>query len=1397
LSSIVRTPEAPTLRRALLVVPLAVAISWAFLSFAATSVLAAPAHVFTGSFGGPCTGPGSTCEPGQLTVPLTEPSGVAVNEETGDVYVVDKGNDRVVVFNAAGTKLEGEFNGSGLLPGEGKEAGSAGLPGEIKTGKFENPEGIAVDNSMNPFDPSRGAVYVVDPGHDVVDKFSAGGAYEGQLTEACEAPEEAPPCPGSKAVPFTELAGVGVDLEGRVWVSQENGHIYEFSDAVVNQSLSQVFSPSQGSPGFAVDSEDNLYFHHAGIFEKLSSTETQEERAKVLIEAMDGEESTGAAVDQSNDDVYIDNVTSVREFSPTGAVIEPSIGEGHLTTGSGVGVNPRFAAVYVADSTAGMTSSFVAPVPPAVTTGEATSTQSEGSATLNGAVDARGVSVSSCEFEYVSEATLREGAGLSESLKGAVESITQGRGFGELVKAGVEENLLFTIGSFAAGPVSCEEPEIAEDQKFHPVHAKVSNLIPGTSYHFRLVAANADGSEPEMGKAHTFFSVAHPGISAEVATSITSSAATLNAQINPEGLGTTYSFEYGTNIKYGNTVPVPSGEIGAGTSEVAISQPINGLSANTTYHWRLVAHNLAGTTTGVDHTFIYNTTGAGLPEGRAYEMVTPPFKNGALLGSAQVLALSSTISEDGTRLIRSNIQCFGGAVSCPALTGGVLGTLFQFERTTAGWVATPLAPPATEFEENSGWGGNSNTGAALFSAPTALGEEDLYLREPGPPSPSFIDIGPLVEPGKHAIAVEHQTTPTLSHIVFALKVADKWSFDETTGDVSMGNGGEEESLYEYTGTGNEHPVLVGVTGGPDSDALVSRCATYYGEQHQSSPSDGYAVSEDGGTIFFTAHACAGGSGVNENLKVPVNELYARVDGDESGAAHTVAISQPQALLLAEPGKEKYSDQENCTTTECKEDTERPANPETETNPNWRVGVFQGASTNGSRAFFTSEEQLTNEAIQGSENLYEYDFTAPAGHNLIDVSEGAGGAPVPGGPRVQGVMAMAPDGSHVYFVAQGVLTNEERPGCKAAFEAAGEQEEGRCQPTEGASNLYVFERDASYPQGHLAFVATLSSDGESQKLKLAPDSLQWTAAGGGRANVTPEGRYLVFTSDARLTADDTASRQAQQVFRYNAATGQLVRISVGEDGFNDNGNAAAADAVVVGPGGAGDLVGPPRSDPTMSHDGQYVFFQSPVGLTPQALNEVPVDGSAVTEHLYAQNVYEYHEGHVYLISDGHDTAGERTTCTREVARSLYSAVCLIGSDATGRNVFFMTADPLVRTDVDTQLDIYDARICGEEACIQPPPLPAAPCLGEACHGTPAASPAEPEVPSVSFNGSRNVAPAPPPPKSPLTNAQKLAKALKSCRSKRNKHKRTVCEAQARKRYGTKAKKSAHGSRRTSR
>jgi len=396
--------------------------------------------------------------------------------------------------------------------------------------------------------------------------------------------------------------------------------------------------------------------------------------------------------------------------------------------------------------------------------------------------------------------------------------------------------------------------------------------------------------------------------------------------------------------------------------------------------------------------------------------------------------------------------------------------------------------------------------------------------------------------------------------------------------------------------------------------------------------------------------------------------------------------------------------------------------------------FEAASADGSRVFFTDTQRLTDAASEDSQpgdaatgqglnlgrpgsgcehtvgvngcNLYEYDFAGPAGHGLVAVSAGDTSGR---GPQVQGVMAAAGDGSHVYFVAKGVLST--------AANSQGQVAQA------GADNLYVFERDASFPAGRVSFIATLPP-GDEEEWSEPSNQLVSSPS----ANVTPDGRFLVFTSHGDLTPDDTSSTGVAQVFRYDAVSGELVRVSVGERGFNDNGNAGVGDARIAGPQLEGHVTVPLRLDPSMSHDGAFVFFQSPVGLTPGALDDVPLSGVGGVAQGLAQNVYEWHEGHVYLISDGRDASAE----------SFRSAVQLLGSDASGANVFFSTADRLVPQDTDMALDYYDARICSaSDPCITAGVSQGEGCQGEACRGAGAAAPSVLAPGSASFSGAGNL------------------------------------------------------------
>lgn len=114
----------------------------------------------------------------------------------------------------------------------------------------------------------------------------------------------------------------------------------------------------------------------------------------------------------------------------------------------------------------------------------------------------------------------------------------------------------------------------------------VSGLSQNTTYHFRIVAYNSSGTT--YGSDMTFTttsSVSAPSATTQAASSITSSSAQLNSYVNPNGGSTTIYFQYGLTSSYGNSST--SGNIG--TSAGNYGTTVSGLSANTTYHFRIVA----------------------------------------------------------------------------------------------------------------------------------------------------------------------------------------------------------------------------------------------------------------------------------------------------------------------------------------------------------------------------------------------------------------------------------------------------------------------------------------------------------------------------------------------------------------------------------------------------------------------------------------------------------------------------------------------------------------------------------------------------------------------------------------------------------------------------------------
>ena len=142
--------------------------------------------------------------------------------------------------------------------------------------------------------------------------------------------------------------------------------------------------------------------------------------------------------------------------------------------------------------------------------------------------------------------------------------------------------------------------------------------------------------------------------------------------------------------------------------------------------------------------------------------------------------------------------------------------------------------------------------------------------------------------------------------------------------------------------------------------------------------------------------------------------------------------------------------------------------------------------------------------------------------------------------MQGVTAISADGSHVYFVAQGVLTTAERA-----------QGQKRPQARTTSTCTSVTPKPAGTPRSSRPCRPRTAHEAGDRLGRQDRD-----------ANVTPDGRFLVFDSHGDLTPDDHPQRRCSQIFRYDAETGELVRISIGEDGFDDDGNAGTGDAAIV-------------------------------------------------------------------------------------------------------------------------------------------------------------------------------------------------------------------------------------------
>jgi hypothetical protein len=635
--------------------------------------------------------------PGSGNGQFSSPLGVAVDDSSGDVYVVDQGNDRIEKFDAEGKYLA-QITGA-----------------ETPAGSFSGPRDIAVDNSSS---PAKGDVYVTDVGHSVIDVFSSAGKYLAQIM-------------GAPTAFGGILYGVAVDASGNVWAYDRGANVDEFSDT--GSFLKQFNTGREANTGLAVDSDSDVYLLlGCGCLEKYSAS-------GALLAEWSGSGGKALAVNEQTNNVFLDTSSSIEEFGalgePYGVPVE-AFGSGAMSAGS-VGVDGSTGTVYVSSSESNTVAIFKSLLLPDVTTGGA-SEVTRTSAKLEGVVDPDGQAVTSCELEYgtstaygqsapctsspgsgsspvavsavLSDLTLattyhyrvaagnangsHAGTDATFTTSSAVEGVqtsaadeiqsTSATLTGSLEPNGFDTHYVFEYGlcdaNVGCGGSPYDKSTTSQDAGSAgtavPARSTVSGLEPNATYHFRIVAENSFGTTGAA--AEHFTTVAAPAaIGAQRPPAITRVTATLGWMLNPENSETTYQVLYGATSAYGEHTEAGK-RLGYGEEEVAVG--LSGLAPETTYHYALQATNQAGTVTGPDETL---TTGPAAPPT-------------ATTGEASEIALTSatvfgTIDPDG--LYTSYEIDFGTDTSYGTSVYGEAGA--GTEGVTVSAVLQNLAPDTT------------------------------------------------------------------------------------------------------------------------------------------------------------------------------------------------------------------------------------------------------------------------------------------------------------------------------------------------------------------------------------------------------------------------------------------------------------------------------------------------------------------------------------------------------------------------------------------------------------------------------------------------------------------------------------------------------------------------------
>jgi hypothetical protein len=630
------------------------------------------------------------------------------------------------------------------------------------------------------------------------------------------------------------------------------------------------------------------------------------------------------------------------------------------------------------------------------------------------------------------------------------------------------------------------------------------------------------------------------------------------------------------------------------------------------------------------------------PACMALEMVSPPKKFG------QEAAFLNAFSPDGARAL---FKSKAALAETPGLQS-FIGDNYVATRGAGGWTAAATSPPAAA---KIGAGGGSYGGPFAYAADLTrwtlfgstleqqlVGEGSLFT---GGLDGSFAPLSPLLaainDSGgtlQYEVAsLVPRSAPDLSAAVFAPTNATTAYLPEDPRNVDAGSG---HNSYVAFLDGSGQPSLELLARDKDDVVHGGRCGSRLGSG--GSWNQG-AISADGSRIYFSTR--------------PAQPPSVGTAGPACDTANPLRIFKRTATPTGPEIEELIPGE--------------PSAPGDD--------LYQAASVDGSKVFLTSPRKLTASDQDASSeacgstfgaskgcDLYLYDYSQPPGSRLTQVSAGEN---VPGQHEVgkgadvlSSVTAVSFDGSHAYFVAQGILTADTNPEGDGAIA--------------GQPNLYLYDAEAE----ETSFIGTLvTADGGElwggEQSFLGPVSaVPMLGPGGG------DGHILLFASKAPLTADDTDG--FADLYRYDSEQGALQRISAAAPG----GSEAPAGNATVNPNESPTTSNPSEQGRWVSDDGQAVAF-----VTAEPLAPGDEDGST--------NSYLWKEGELLRLPGevNPNFSGYRPTVS-----------------ADGEAIGFTSSEALLQIDGDTAADAYLARVDGGF----PNPVAPVPCdpLSEgACQG----------------------------------------------------------------------------------